>query len=148
MTDSSPQIYLEDATEDILTSLMSEKYFPDSINSEENSSEGYIIIHQDNPDTTELLGSLHIRIPFDIDKETKHILEDMKIPTEKTTMVCYGAFDASDPDMGISLNCSVRNEHGYPISYVTDTLRSTMIQINDQLEQDLKKEISEDIKNL
>lgn len=140
-------IFLDAATTDILESVIND--FGLKLSEEDMiDSEAYILLHRDNPDTKEILGSINLRFPFEMDDETKKNLKERNIPTEKVFLTCFGVFDAYKKDFDVSIRCNARNEHGFPI-YCTNTTTMTKIQnTSDILTEKIKKEIKEDVEAL
>lgn len=140
-------MFLEDATRDILESALKELDIRPS-KEELEDSEAYVLLHRDNPNTKEVLGSVNLRLPYKIDQKSRDVLEQMNVPAKKTFLTCFGVFDASKEDFDVSIRCNARNEHGFPISYTNEIILKNVEQISDKLTNAIKKEIKEDIDSL
>lgn len=140
---------LEESTQDILVSVLKEIEIKNIRKEDLQSSEAYVILHRDNPETKEMLGSINIRVPITIDSASKKIINKMNIPTERPMLTCFGVFDASEKNLeSLSTRCIIRNEHGYPISYTSESLLTKTKEINKKMVTIIKKEILEDLNNI
>lgn len=133
----------------MLNSLLKEANITRLTKEEARESEAYVVLHKDNPDTPEELGSANFSVPYAIDEETKQELAKMFIPTERPRLTCFGAFDVSNNDLkDISLRCVVRNEHGIPISHATSRLRDDTARINGAMIASIRREVAKEVEKL
>jgi hypothetical protein len=139
---------LAESTEDILVSVLKETGMKGVSEKDLRNSKAYVIIHQDNPDTNEILGSVNISVPIHIDKKSKEAINAMNIPTERPMLTCFGLFDASNEMKDFTFRCVIRNEHGYPISHATEGLLSRTNEMNEKITSVIQKEVLEDINKI
>lgn len=143
------EYFMEEATVDVLKSVF-EEIGTDHLTDESlEDSETYIILHRDNPKTSEILGSVNINVPYPNDAEMNDVLNNLNIPSENPRLTCFGVFDISEPKIkDISLRCSIRNEHGFPISNTMESLSKRTRSINQKILQSLEEEIKEDVNKI
>lgn len=137
---------LFESSEDILLSVLKEAGINDPSDVDILNSKAYVMLHRDNPDTKEILGSYNILVPYIIESDLQESINRMNIPTEAPVLTCFGMFDASQDNLDdMSIRCTVRNEHGYPLSHINDDLIAKTRDINNRISQVIRKEILEDI---
>lgn len=143
------EYFMEEATVDVLKSIFEEIGTEHLTDKSLEESEAYIILHRDNPETSEVLGSVNINVPYPSDDEVREVLGKLNVPYERPRLTCFGVFDISKPDLGnVSLRCAIRNEHGFPISYATESLGQKTDKINRRILESLQNEIKEDVDEL
>jgi len=149
MTDlTSSHTMLSDSTEDILVSVLKELGVDKLSNADLERSKAYVLIHKDNPDTKEMLGSVNIAVPIKIDSESAKVINDLNIPTDAPVLTCFGMFDAADNMKEFNFRCAIRNEHGYPLSSITDKMSSRTSDLNAKITDVIRKEVLEDLKSV
>jgi hypothetical protein len=137
---------LFESSEDILLSVMKEAGINDPSDMDLLNSKAYVMLHRDNPDTKEILGSYNILVPYALNSDLKSSINEMNVPAQSPVLTCFGMFDASQSNLDdMSIRCTIRNEHGYPLSHMSDELIDKTEGINARISQVIRNEIIEDL---